>query len=159
MASRSPACLKSRGQNTVSSLQTNRPSLGRARKVVLLGRLDLWRQVARGLSVEDCGLRGRRNISEDDGAQIYRYSMGKMKNPGMPQFWLQDPSSSRLPVARPRHGRIRLIQCQVGKVMLDQFTRSYAQTLDSQLISLYRSPTPAPPGRENNNLGRSSPQH
>ena len=27
MASRSPACLKSRGQNTVSSLQTNRPSL------------------------------------------------------------------------------------------------------------------------------------
>ena len=77
MASRSPACLKSRGQNTVSSLQTNRPSLGRARKVVLLGRLDLWRQVARGLSVEDCGLRGRRNISEDDGAQIYRYSMGE----------------------------------------------------------------------------------
>ena len=68
--------------------------------------------------------------------------MGKMKNPGMPQFWLLDPSSSRLPVARPRHGRIRLIQCQVGKVMLDQFTRSYAQTLDSRRdISL---PVPDP---------------
>ena len=55
-----------------------------------------------------------------------------MRKPLMPQFWFEDPSSSRLPVARPRNGRIRLIQCQVGKVMLDQFTRSYAQTLDSR---------------------------
>ena len=76
MASRSPACLKSRGQNTVSSLQTNRPSLGRAGKVVLLGRLDLLRQEGGGLSVEDCGPRGRRNISEDEGAQIFQFSMG-----------------------------------------------------------------------------------
>ena len=76
MASRSPACLKSRGQNTVSSLQTNQPSLAWARKVVLLGRLDLWSQGGRGLSLEDYGLRGERNISEDDGASIFQFSMG-----------------------------------------------------------------------------------
>lgn len=76
MASRSPACLKSRGQNTVSSLQTNHPSLAQARKVVLLGRLDLWRQEGGGLSLEDYGLRGQGNISEDDGASIFPFLRG-----------------------------------------------------------------------------------
>ena len=136
MASRSPACLKSRGQNTVSSLQTNHPSLAQARKVVLLGRLDLWRQggwrvISGGLGPQRTGkyIGGRRSLN----ISIFKgFLVVKMKKHWLPQFWLADPSSSRLPVARPRNGRIRLIQCQVGKVMLDQFTRSYAQTLDSR---------------------------
>ena len=76
MASRSPACLKSRGQNTVSSLQTNHSSLALPGKVVLLGRLNLLNQEDRGLSVEDYRLGGQTNISEDDGALIIQFSRG-----------------------------------------------------------------------------------
>ena len=163
MASRSPACLKSRGQNTVSSLQTNRPSLACFRRSYCSGvwitpklteKLFFWGVFSQKWWEKYFFHQTKGN---------YWHSSWNLKTKTeilrLPQVWSQAPSSSSVPVARRRNGRIRLFQCQVGKVMLDQFTRSYAQTLDSQLISLYRSPTPAQPGRENNNLGRSSPQH